>query len=84
MVWDMETEFETSTEAIAMKLTIAAVEAWARNGSSDFHTGEDIGREVGAIYREIHAAVSESVQPFEDDEELEDDDDDDEAAEEND
>ena len=82
----METEQEASTDVIAMKLTIAAVEAWVREGSDALHTGEDVGREVGAIYREIHSAICETVQPFEDDDEYDEDeaDNDEENSEEND
>lgn len=82
----MQTEFEPSADVIAMNLTIAAVESWMRTGVSELRAGEDVGREVGAIYREIHAAVSETAEQFEDpeDEDFDDDDDDDEGAEEND
>jgi hypothetical protein len=61
-----------SNDVIAMNLTIAAIDRWLEN-SSDDKSGSEIGREIGAMYREIHAVVA-AISPDED----EDDDDDDE------
>ena len=61
-----------SNDVIAMNLTIAAIDRWLEN-SSDDRSGQDLGREIGAMYREIHGVVS-SLSPIdEDDEEDEDD-----------
>jgi hypothetical protein len=61
-----------SNDVIAMNLTIAAVDRWLENSSSD-RSGEDVGREIGAMYREIHEVVA-SISPSEDDEEEDEDD----------
>ncbi len=63
-----------SNDVIAMNLTIAAIDRWLEN-SSDDKSGQEIGREIGAMYREIHAVVA-SISPDED--EVGDDDEDDE------
>lgn len=77
---------ETATiDVIAMNLTMAALEQWLKNVDSS-RRGEDIGREIGAMYREIHAAVDEMSSVEEDDEEYdfgdEDDEDEDEEGDE--
>jgi hypothetical protein len=61
-----------SNDVIAMNLTIAAIDRWLEN-SSDDKTGQEVGREIGAMYREIHAVIA-SMSPY-DDEDDEDDDD---------
>jgi hypothetical protein len=61
-----------SNDVIAMNLTIAAIDRWLEN-SSDDKSGQDVGREIGAMYREIHAVIA-SISPA-DDEDDEDDDD---------
>ncbi len=61
-----------SSDVIAMNLTIAAIDRWLEN-SSDDKSGQELGREIGAMYREIHGVVA-SLSPIdEDDEEDEDD-----------
>jgi hypothetical protein len=60
-----------SNDVIAMNLTIAAIDRWLEN-SSDDKSGQEVGREIGAIYREIHAVIT-SISPV-DDEDDEDDD----------
>jgi hypothetical protein len=62
-----------SNDIIAMNLTIAAVDRWLENVSDD-KTGQEVGREIGAMYREIHTVVA-SISPDEEDEEDEDEDD---------
>jgi len=47
-----------TNDLIAMNLTIAALEQWLKNVSPD-RSGEELGREIGALYREIHVAVDE-------------------------
>ena len=60
-------QFETvGTEVIAMNLTIAALENVAKDGFAG-RSGEDLGREIGALYREIFSAVDE-MSPGESDE----------------
>jgi hypothetical protein len=66
-----------SHDVIAMNLTIAALDRWLEN-SSDDKSGQELGREIGAMYREIHAVVA-SVSPA-DDEDDDDEDDDDETV----
>jgi predicted nucleic acid-binding Zn-ribbon protein len=74
----MELEIDaSSTDVIAMNLTIAALERWLQNVSAD-RRGEDLGREIGALYREIHAAVDEMSHNGTDDEDEEDEEDDEE------
>ena len=70
---------ETATiDVIAMNLTIAAVEQWLKNVDAT-RRGEDLGREIGALYREIHSAVDEMASVGDDDEdEFEDEEDDEE------
>ena len=84
----MELELDASTnDVIAMHLTIAALDQWLKNVSSD-RSGQELGREIAAMYREIHAAVDEMSPEEEDDdfdlddEEDEDDEDDEEEDEE--
>jgi hypothetical protein len=62
-----------SNDIIAMNLTIAAIDRWLENVSDD-KTGQEVGREIGAMYREIHTVVA-SISPDEEDEEDEDEDD---------
>jgi hypothetical protein len=70
---NMYAELEApSNDVIAMNLTIAAIDRWLEN-SSDDKSGQDVGREIGAMYREIHAVIA-SISPA-DDEDDEDDDD---------
>ncbi|MBV8343534.1 MAG: hypothetical protein JO190_00900 [Candidatus Eremiobacteraeota bacterium] len=59
-------------DVIAMNLTIAAVDRWLENSSAS--SGQEVGREIGAMYREIYA-VLEQISPTDDDEEEDDDDD---------
>ncbi len=84
----MELELDAPTnDVIAMHLTIAALDQWLKNVSSD-RSGQELGREIAAMYREIHAAVDEMSPEEEDDdfdlddEEDEDDEDDEEEDEE--
>lgn len=80
----MDFELEASaTDVIAMNLTMTALEQWLKNVSSD-RRGEELGREIGELYREIHSAVAEMSpdDDDEDDEDYEDDDDDEEEEEE--
>jgi hypothetical protein len=76
---DLEIDAPTN-DVIAMNLTIAALDQWLKNVSSE-RSGEELGREVAAMYREIHAAVDE-MSPEEDEDEAFDFDDEDEADEE--
>ena len=39
-----------SNDVIAMNLTIAAIDRWLEN-SSDDKSGQEVGREIGAMYR---------------------------------
>ncbi len=60
------------TEVIAMNIAIAALDGWLKNVPAD-RGGEDLGREIGALYREVFSAVDEmSPSPEEDDLEYED------------
>jgi hypothetical protein len=87
----MELELDAPTnDVIAMHLTMAALDQWLKNVSSD-HNGQELGREIAAMYREIHAAVDEMSPEeeeddfdFEDDDEDEDDEDEDDEEEEGD
>jgi len=54
---DMELDAPTN-DVIAMNLTIAALDQWLKNVSSE-RSGEELGREIAAMYREIHVAVDE-------------------------
>lgn len=83
----MELELDAPTnDVIAMHLTIAALDRWLANVSSE-RGGQELGREIAAMYREIHAAVDEmspeededafDFGPEEDEEDDEDDDEDD-------
>lgn len=77
---ELETD-ASSTDVIAMNLTMAALEQWLKNVSAD-RNGEDLGREIGALYREIHSAVDEmqSIPDEDDDFDDEEDEDDEEAT----
>jgi hypothetical protein len=86
----MELEIDApTTDVIAMNLTIAALDQWLRDVSSE-RSGAELGREIGALYREIHAAVDEMSPDddedfdFDDDEEDEDEDEEAEASDERD
>jgi len=73
----MELEVDAPTnDVIAMHLTIAALDQWLKNVSSD-RSGRELGREIAAMYREIHAAVDE-MSPEEEDDDFDFDDEDDE------
>ena len=77
----MEIELDAPTnDVIAMHLTIAALDQWLKNVSSD-RGGQELGREIAAMYREIHAAVDE-MSPEEEDDDFDFDDDEDEDEEE--
>lgn len=56
-------------DVIAMNLTIAALEGWLKNVDAS-RRGEDLGREIGALYREIHSAVDEMASVDDDDEDF--------------
>jgi len=78
----MELEAPTN-DLIAMNLTIATLEQWLKNVNSE-RRGSELGREIAAMYREIHAAVDEmspgATDDFEvDDEECSEEDEDDET-----
>jgi hypothetical protein len=62
-----------NNEVIAMNLTMAAVDRWLENSSAS--SGQEVGREIGAMYREIHT-ILEQISPTDDDDEDDDDDDD--------
>lgn len=81
----MELELDAATnDVIAMNLTIAALDQWLKNVSPE-RSGQDLGREIAALYREIHAAVDEMSPDDEDDEDFDlDDDEDDEDEDEED
>jgi len=61
-----------SNDVITMNLTIAAIDRWLEN-SSDDKSGQEVGREIGAMYREIHAVVALISPPDDEDDEDEDD-----------
>jgi hypothetical protein len=66
----------SSKDDVAMNLTIAALHRWLSTLENNA-SGERIGREIGAMYREIHGVVAELYvddRDDEDDEEGEDDD----------
>ena len=65
-----------STDVIAMNLTIAALDRWLST-FPEAESGEEVGKQIGAMYREIHFVVDE-LSPDEDgpDEDEEDEDDD--------
>ncbi len=78
----MELEFDApTTDVIAMNLTIAALEQWLKNVSSE-RSGQELGREIAAMYREIHAAVDEMTPDEDDDFDFDDEDEEDEEEEE--
>ncbi len=78
----MELEFDApTTDVIAMNLTIAALEQWLKNVSSE-RSGQELGREIAAMYREIHAAVDEMTPEEDDDLDFDDEDEEDEEEEE--
>lgn len=60
------------SDLIAMNITIAALEQWLKNVSPD-RTGEELGHEVGQLYRKIHLMVDE-MSPIDDDDDDDDDD----------
>lgn len=63
-----------SNDVIAMNLTIAAVDRWLENSSAT--SGREVGREIGAMYREIHNVLDE-LSPNGDDEDDDDEEEDD-------
>ena len=69
-----------ATDLIAMNLTIAALDQWLQNDVTD-RSGESLGREIGALYREIHSAVAEMNNPDDEDEDDYEDDEDEEEHE---
>jgi predicted nucleic acid-binding Zn-ribbon protein len=78
----MEMEVDAPTnDVIAMNLTIAALDQWLKNVSSE-RNGEELGREIGALYRQIHAAVDEMSPDEDDDFEFDDEDEEQEEEEE--
>jgi hypothetical protein len=80
----MELELDAATnDVIAMNLTIAALDRWLKDVSPE-RSGQDLGREIAAMYREIHAAVDEMSPDDLDDDDLEDDDDEEDDEEEDD
>jgi hypothetical protein len=71
----MELELDAPTnDVIAMRLTVAALDQWLKNVSSE-RGGQELGREIAAMYREIHSAVDD-MSPDEDDDFDEDDEED--------
>ena len=60
-----------------MNLTIAAIDRWLENSSAS--SGQEVGREIAAMYREIHV-VLDQISPRDDEDDDDEDDDDDEAA----
>ncbi len=75
---------ETATiDVIAMNLTIAALEQWLKNVDAS-RRGEDLGREIGALYREIHSAVDEMASVDDEDDDFDFGDEEDEEDEEDD
>ncbi|HXO17393.1 MAG TPA: hypothetical protein VN909_04415 [Candidatus Dormibacteraeota bacterium] len=62
-----------SNDVIAMNMTIAAIDRWLENSSED-KSGQEVGREIGAMYREIHTVVASISPPDEDDDEEDDED----------
>ena len=79
----MMMEEPATIDVIAMNLTMAALEPWLKNVDSN-RRGEDLGREIGALYREIHAAVDEMSSIANDDEDEDEEEDDEEDDEESD
>lgn len=75
----MEVE-AASNDVIAMNLTIAALDQWLKDVSSS-RSGEELGREIAALYREIHAAVDE-MSPDEEDDDFDDEEEDEDEDEE--
>jgi hypothetical protein len=64
----------SSKDVVTMNLTIAALHRWLSN-LDDNTSGRQIGREIGAMYREIHSVVAElSVDDFQQDDDEEDED----------
>ena len=58
----------SSKDVVAMNLTIAALHRWLSNLENNT-SGAGIGREIGAMYREIRGVVAElSVDDFDEDE----------------
>jgi hypothetical protein len=74
----------TSKDVVTMNLTIAALHRWLSNLENNT-SGKQIGREIGAMYREIYEVVAEmSVGDNGDDLDDEDDEDDEEYFDEDD
>lgn len=71
-----------ANDIIAMNLTIAALDRWVANVSPS-DDGEEVGKQIGAMYREIRLVLDElqAELPGDDEEEDDEDDDDDEIIE---
>jgi len=54
-------------DEIAMNLTIAAVDRWLENSSAS--SGQEVGREIAAMYREIYGVLEQIAPDDEDDDE---------------
>jgi hypothetical protein len=56
----MQIDIDASgTDVIAMNLTLAALDRWLATGTSNDVSGEQLGQEIAALYREIHTVVGE-------------------------
>jgi hypothetical protein len=71
-----------ANDIIAMNLTIAALDRWVAN-VSPADDGEEVGRQIGAMYREIRLVLAEleAELPGDDEDEDEDEEDEDEVVE---
>lgn len=70
-----------ANDVIAMNLTMAALDRWVSN-VSPADDGEEVGKQIGAMYREIRLVLEEiSAELPGDDEEEDDEDEDDEVVE---
>ncbi|HEY1975756.1 MAG TPA: hypothetical protein VGG89_04405 [Candidatus Baltobacteraceae bacterium] len=65
-----------ANDIIAMNLTIAALDRWIANVSPS-DDGEEVGKQIGAMYREIRLVLDELSDELPGDEEEEDDDEED-------
>lgn len=76
----MEYELDApANDIIAMNLTIAALDRWVANVSPG-DDGEEVGKQIGAMYREIRLVLEEleAELPGDDEEDEDEEDDDDE------
>ena len=64
-----------ANDLIAMNLTMAALDRWLAN-SAAADDGEEVGKQIGAMYREIRLVVEEVSGELPGDDEEEDDDED--------